>query len=247
MPDSRKPAQQPRRFLTTHWSMVQAAGDKQSPEFARAMSDLCELYWYPVYAFVRRRGADVDRAQDLTQGFFSRLLEKDTLRAADPDRGRFRSFLLSALKFYLGDERDRERAQKRGGGLKPVSLDVDVEAAESRYILEADPDQTPDKVFYRRWAMELLDHTHERLRDELQNTGDPERSIRLAAFLTSEGGGATYAEVAAELGMSEGAVKVAVHRLRKRFGTLLREEVARTVVDPADIDEELRFLLTTIG
>lgn len=243
----RPPGKGARRFLTTRWSLVQAAGDSQSPEFRDAISDLCEHYWYPVYVYVRRWGANADEAQDLTQGFFSRILEKGTLKAADPERGRFRSFLLAALKFYLADERDRARAQKRGGGQPLFSLDVDVESAEARYEVEADPEQSPDTLFAKRWALEVLEHTHARLLDELERATDPARSKRLAGFLTSQAEETTYREVAEELGMTESAVKVAVHRLRRRFGALLREEVARTVVDPGDVDEELRYLLAAIG
>ena len=224
--------------------MVIAAGDTQSPRFHDALGGLCEGYWYPVYAFIRRRGADSDRAQDLAQGFFSHLLEKRTLKAADRERGRFRSFLLTALKFYLADESDRAKAKKRGGGQEALSLDL--EGAEERYSLEAEPDGSPDRVFEKRWALEVLERTQGRLQEEIANSASPERSRRLAVFLTGDGDGVTYKAVAAELDMSESAVKVAVHRLRKRFGALLREEVAATVVDPNETDRELRFLLAAL-
>ena len=224
--------------------MVAAAGDSQDPRFNDALSDLCESYWFPVYVFVRRRGASADRAEDLTQGFFSHLLEKGTLKAADRDRGRFRSFLLTAVKFYLSDEYDRETALKRGGGQEALSLDMD--DAENRYNLEAEPDENPDQIFAKRWALEVLDRTHRQLQDELTKSGNPERAQRLSIFLSSEGDDVSYREIAGELDMSESAVKVAVHRMRKRFGGLLREEVARTVVDPTEIDGELRFLLEAL-
>jgi len=224
--------------------MVIAAGDTQSPRFHDALGVLCEGYWYPVYAFIRRRGADSDRAQDLAQGFFSHLLEKHTLKAADRERGRFRSFLLTALKFYLADENDRAKAKKRGGGQEALSLDL--EGAEERYSLETEPEGSPDRVFEKRWALEVLERTQGRLQEEIENSANPERSRRLAVFLTGDGDGVTYKEVAAELDMSESAVKVAVHRLRKRFGALLREEVAATVVDPNETDRELRFLLAAL-
>lgn len=232
------------RFRTTQWSMVIAAGDDRNPRFQQALADLCERYWYPVYAFIRRRGADPDAAQDLAQGFFSYILEKNTLRAADRERGRFRSFLLTALKFYLADEYDRARAQKRGGGQEALSLDL--EGAEARYRLEAEPEAEPDRVFEKRWALEVLEQTHRRLQEEIDRSANPERSRRLAAFLTGEGDDQSYREVAADLGMTESAVKVAVHRLRKRYGALLREEVERTVGDPGETEGELRFLLAAL-
>jgi RNA polymerase sigma-70 factor (ECF subfamily) len=231
------------RFLTTQWSMVLAAGDSLHPESSQALGDLCERYWYPVYAFARRRGADGDEAQDLVQGFFSHLLERKALRTADPLRGRFRSFLLGAFKFYLADERARAGAQKRGGGVAVHSLDLD--DAESRYRLEADDDTNPERSYERRWALEVLANAHRRLAGEAGEASHPERNRRLLAFLTDSGGG-RYREVAEELGMSEAAVKVAVHRLRRRFGGILREEVARTVEDPAKVDDELRFLFAAL-
>ncbi len=233
------------QFRTTQWSLVIAAGDDRNPRFQQALSDLCDSYWYPVYAYVRRRGASADAAQDLTQGFFSSLLERNTLAAADRERGRFRSFLLTALKFYLADEHDRATAKKRGAGQPALSLDL--EGAEDRYRLEAEPESTPDRVYERRWALEVLELAHRRLRTEITRSSHPERSGRLAAYLTGDRDEAGYREVAAELGMTESAVKVAVHRLRKRYGALLREEVERTVGDPAETDGELRFLLAALG
>lgn len=228
------------QFLTTRWSLVLSAGDPQDPEYRDALATLCERYWYPVYAFVRRRGTDPDAAQDLVQGFFAGLLEKDTLRAADPALGRFRSFLLSAVKFHLSDERRRRQAQKRGGAVEQI----DLQAAEERYLLEGDPADSPERLFERRWALELLHHARRRLEREVAESAHPER-VRLVPLLTT-GGGPRYGELAAELEMSEGALKVAVHRLRKRFGALLREEVAETVGDPALVDAELRHLLEVL-
>lgn len=231
------------RFLTTQWSRVLAAGDSLHPESSQALADLCERYWYPVYVFARRRVGDAEAAEDLVQGFFSHLLERKTLRSADPLRGRFRSFLLGAFKFYLADERARAGARKRGGAAVVSSLDVD--DAESRYRLEASVDGNPDRLFERRWAMEVLAHAHRRLAEEAAASANPQRTRRLADFLT-DAGGARYREVADELEMTEAAVKVAVHRLRRRFGTVLREEVARTVEDPAKVDDELRFLFAAL-
>lgn len=231
------------RFLTTQWSLVLAAGDSAAPGSREALDELCSLYWYPVYAFARRRGAAVEDAQDQVQGFFSHLLERGTLKGADPGRGRFRSFLLGAFKLYLADERSRQVARKRGGGA--TALPLDLEGAEERYRLEADGDENPDRLFARRWALELLAHTRTRLDDELAAGRNPERSRRLAGFLT-DAEEAPYREVAEELGMSESAVKVAVHRLRQRYGALLREEVARTVEDSARVDDELRYLFSVL-
>ncbi len=221
-----------------------AAGDSRDPGSRDALADLCRRYWFPVYAFLRRRGKPVEVAQDLTQGFFCHVLEKKTLKAADRDRGRFRSYLLGALKFYLADEHDRARALKRGGAATTVSLDL--EAAETRYTLETDPKEDPDNLFIRRWALEVLEQAHAALRKHLDGAADPERSHRLAGFLT-DSENRRYRQVAAELGMSESAVKVAVHRLRQRFGAVLREEVARTVADASRIDDELRYLLAAIS
>jgi len=219
---------------------VLAAGDSAHPDFRTALEALCETYWYPLYAYIRRRGCDPETARDLAQGFFSSLLERRSIRIADPDRGRFRSFLLTSLKNYMTNERERERAQKRGGGQEPLSLELD--AAEGRYRREPADDRTPDRFFARRWALVLLDRTLDRLRDEMGRSGGPERFERLSSFLTGDDAGTPYKQVAARLEMSESAVKVAVHRMRKRYGQLLREEVAATVDDPARVDEEIRYL-----
>ncbi len=233
-----------RAFATTQWSLVLAAGDSQGPGFESALTDLCQRYWYPVYAYLRRRGINAEDARDLTQSFFCHLLEKRTLKAADRDRGRFRSFLLGTVKRFLADQRLREQALKRGGGAAAVAMDL--EAAERKYELEVDSREDPDRQFTRRWALSLLDHTHQRLRKDLEDSPHPERSRRLAAYLT-DNEDRPYRELAGELEMTESAVKVAVHRLRRRFGRLLREEVARTLADAAQIDDEIRFLFTAIS
>lgn len=239
---SDEPSAPPRgQFLTTRWSLVLSAGDPRDPAYRDALSTLCERYWYPVYAFVRRRGVGADEALDLVQGFFAGLLEKDTLRDADPALGRFRSFLLSAVKFHLSDERRRQQALKRGGGAEQL----DLQTAEDRYLLEGDPSDSPERLFERRWALELLHNARRRLEREVAESANPER-VKLVPLLTA-GGGPRYSELAAELEMSEGAVKVAVHRLRKRFGALLREEVAETVGEPALVDDELKHLLEVLG
>ena len=234
-----------KHFGTTRWSLIVAAGDSNNPDCRRALDELCGAYWYPVYAFLRRSGRDPDAAQDLTQGFFARLLEKQTLKAADQERGRFRSYLLTALKFYLSNERQRERAQKRGGGQAPIPLDRNT--AEKHYSLEPVEEQTPEALFERRWALALLERALDRLREELKRSASPERSLRLVGCLTGDDGRGRYKQLAAELEMSESAVKVAVHRLRRRFGDLLREEVAHTVEGPEQVEEELRHLFAVIG
>jgi len=222
-----------------------AAGDSRNPDYRRALEELCGAYWYPVYAFIRRSGRDPDAAQDLAQGFFVRLLEKQTLKAADQGRGRFRSFLLAALKFHLSNEQQLQRAQKRGGGRAPILLDADT--AEKHYSLELVQEHTPDTLFERRWALALLEQALDHLREELKHSASPERSLRLVGCLTSDDGRGRYKQLAAELGMSESAVKVAVHRMRRRFGQLLREEVAHTVEGPEEVEDELRHLFAVIG
>jgi RNA polymerase sigma-70 factor (ECF subfamily) len=228
------------RFATTHWSMVLAAGDPASPQSREALAALCASYWYPLYAFVRRQGYDADQAQDLTQEFFARLLEKDYLRVVDREKGKFRSFLLACLRHFLLNEYDRARAQKRGGGKEAIPLDF--QAAERRYNAEPCSAVTQEKLFERRCALALLDQVLGRLREEFDREGRAVFFGRLKVFLTGEKAAASYQEVAGELGMSAGAVKVAVHRLRGRYRELLREEIARTVDRPEDIEGEIRDL-----
>jgi RNA polymerase sigma-70 factor (ECF subfamily) len=223
---------------------VLAAGKGESPEAQAALATLCQIYWYPLYAFVRRLGHPPDDAQDLTQEFFARLLEKHYLRAADPERGRFRSFLLSAFKHFLSRERDRAKARKRGGGRKVLSLDF--ETGESRYNLEPAHEVTAEKIYERRWALTLLDQVLTRLREEFYQAKRREEFDHLKAYLTGEATTLSYRAVASQLGMTEGAVKVAVHRLRRRYRELVREEIAQTVAGPEDVDEELRRLFAAI-
>jgi len=232
------------RFQTTEWSLVVAAGSSRHPASREALEKLCSIYWYPVYGFVRGHGHDARAAQDLTQEFFSRLIEKRSLGAADRERGRFRSFLLASVKNFLANERDRERAAKRGGGC--TFLPLDPQSGEIRYSREPIDTRTPDKAFEKRWAMALLDRTLDRLREEDHRRGSPERFAHLSRFLTEESPDTSYRQIAAELGMSEAAVKAAVHRMRRRFGQLLRDEVGRTVDHPGRIDEEIRFLFAAI-
>jgi len=233
-----------RPFATTRWSIVLAAGHASRPDSKAALAKLCEAYWYPLYCYVRRRGHGADEAQDLTQEFFTALLAKESLRAADPHRGRFRSFLLASMNHFLANQRRRQLAHKRGGGRAPLSLDF--QSGESRFRREPSHDLTPEKVYERRWAMTLLDRALSKLRQEYVVGGKAALFDRLAAFLGGDLGTA-YRDVAAELAMTEGAVKVAVHRLRRRCREQLRSEVAETVAAPQDVDEELRDLLAVVG
>ena len=232
-------------FATTHWSLVLAAGKGAPADAQEALAALCETYWYPLYAYVRRQGHQPDDAQDLTQAFFARLLEKHYLQSADPERGRFRSFLLTAFKRFLSKERDRERAKRRGGGRKLLPLDF--EAGERRYSLEPAHEATAEKIYEQRWALTLLDRVFVRLRDESDRAGKREGFNRLKVYLTGEAGTPSHQEAAARLAMTEGAVKVAVHRLRRRYRELLRDEIAQTLADPREVEDEIRALFAALG
>src|SRR5512145_1235061 len=222
------------RFQTTNWSLVLAARDEPSSAGRAALESLCERYWYPLYACVRASGNDSEAARDLTQEFFARMLERDFLREVRPEAGRFRSFLHASLKHFLSHERDKARALKRGGGLAPLSLDTDT--AEDRFVHEPADRLTPEQVFERRWALTVLEHALEQLRQELEARGEHDRFARLRQFLVGEEPHASYRELAVELEMTEDAVKSAVHRLRRRLGMLLREEIAETVANPDEVD-----------
>ena len=232
-----------RSFETTRWTLVlAAAGDSYDPASREALSGLCESYWYPLYVYVRRHGYDRSTAQDLTQGFFAQLLEKKYLKEADPERGRFRAFLLTSLKNYLANEWDKQRAQKRGGGQTPLSLDF--ENAEGLYQLEPADERTPEEIYNRRWALTQVDRAIHELRGEMVKMGHPDRFEALKGFLTGESEETPYAEVAESLGLNKGAVRTAVHRMRRRFGALLRRQVAQTLADEKDVDREIRYLLS---
>jgi RNA polymerase sigma-70 factor (ECF subfamily) len=233
-----------RSFATTHWSLVVAAAHDSQPDAEAALATLCETYWYPLYYYVRRRGHRAEEAMDLTQEFFATLLEKEYLRAADRERGRFRSFLLASLTHFLAKEWRRASAQKRGGGRTPLPLDL--QTGESRYSQEPSHDATPEKAFERRWALLVLERALSKLRDEYAAGGKADLFRRLAGFLGGEKS-VPYKQVAADVGMTEAAVKVAVHRLRRRCRQVLRAEVAQTVADPADVDAELRDLMAAVG
>ena len=233
------------RFATTHWSIVAAAQDPGAPQVREALATLCSTYWYPLYAYIRRQGYSADEAQDLTQGFFAELLEQQALEVADAAKGKFRSFLLTACKHYLSHERDKARAQKRGGGRPLLSLDFN--DAETRYGIEPSHAQTPDKIFSRRWALAMLDQVLARLRQEYADKGKGPLFERLRIFLLGEKNALPHGQVAKQLNMTEGAVKVAAHRLRERFRELVREEIARTVDKPEDVDDEIRALFAALG
>jgi RNA polymerase sigma-70 factor (ECF subfamily) len=224
---------------------VLRAGQRSDSACDASLAALCERYWFPLYAYVRRRGLDAHEAQDLTQDFFVRLLEKNVLAAASPERGRFRGFLLASMKNFLANARDREHAEKRGGGRKPLSFDV--AAGESKLTLEPADELTPEKVFERQWALTLLDSVVTRLEDELTQAGKERHFALLKGVLTGERNFPGYAAAAAELGVSEDAARQAAHRLRKRYRELLRQEVADTVADPSEVDEEIQDLFEALG
>jgi RNA polymerase sigma factor (sigma-70 family) len=232
-------------FAATRWTLVLAAarGDV-TPRSREAMEELCRLYWYPLYAYVRRRGHEAHEAEDLTQEFFLRLLAKNYLADLDPQKGKFRAFLLTSLKHFLANEWDRTHAQKRGG--REVVISLDALKAESRYQLEPAHDLTPEKLFERQWALAVLDQVLVRLQAEFAAEGKQTVFDQLKPFLAAGRQAGGHAEAAARLGMTEGAVKTAVHRLRRRYRQLLREEIAQTVADPEEIDEEIRYLLACL-
>ena len=233
------------KFPTTRWTLVVAAGDPQRKDARSALVSLCEHYWYPLYAYLRRRGYAPDQAQDLTQEFFMRVLEGRYLDRADPEKGRFRSFILTSLKFFVADEQDRQRAQKRGGGTV-VSFEFSSgESGEERYQREPGHYETPDRIFERRWALSMLERVMERLREEFVQHGRPENFERMKVFLLGQSE-APYADLAREMNTSEGALKVAIHRLRKRYRELFRQEIADTVADPAEVESELRYLAAVL-
>ena len=234
------------RFGSTRWSVVLAACATPSPDADRALAVLCEQYWFPLYAFARRQGHDAETAQDLAQGFFTRLLEKRDIRPAGPEGGRFRTFLLRAFEHYVSNERGRAAAWKRGG--RAVTLTLDFSAAEQRYCHDPADNRTPEKLYARRWVMTLLDTVLRQLRREHEECGKGALFEALARLgLTAERAPVPYRDLARELGMSETAVKVAVHRLRRRYRELIRETVAQTLSDPADVEDEIRFLFSALS
>ena len=230
-------------FPTTRWSLVAAAGDPRRKEARSALVSLCEHYWYPLYAYLRRRGYPPDQAQDLIQDFFIRVLEGRYLDRADPEKGRFRSFILTCLKFFVADEADRHRASKRGGG---AVLPLELSSGEEHYQREPAHDETPERIFERRWALSVLDRVVDKLRNEFVQHGRPEHFERLKVSLLGQSD-APYAALAREMNTSEGALKVAIHRLRKRYRELFRQEIADTVADPEDVESELKYLAAALS
>ena len=228
-------------FATTHWSVVLAASQSTDAQASEALEELCRTYWYPLYAYVRRRGYNPEDAEDLTQAFFVRLLGGKFLARVDRERAKFRSYLLGALNHFLSDAWDHAHRVKRGGGqaLQPF----DVRSGESRYTLEPAQELTPDRLFDRRWALTVLDQVISRLRHEYEQSGKGRLFDKLSAFLPGDAEDNSYGEPARELGMTEGAVRVAVHRLRRRYGELFSNEVAHTVSSPTEIHDEMRYLL----
>jgi RNA polymerase sigma-70 factor (ECF subfamily) len=232
------------RVATTQWSQVLAARDGSDTQARAALESLCQTYWQPLYAYIRAQAYGPDEARDLTQGFFTEFLDKDFLSSVDPDKGRFRSFLLASLRHFLSHERDRERALKRGGGTTTLSLDL--ETGEENYRLQVSEEMTPEDVFERRWALTVLDRAVGRLERESDEAGTSFQFGHLQQYLTGEGVPPSYRETATALGMSEAATKSAVQRLRRRLGRCLRTEIAETVADPADVDDEVRNLLSKL-
>jgi RNA polymerase sigma-70 factor (ECF subfamily) len=234
-----------REFASTHWSLVLQAGDSQAPQSAEALETLCRAYWYPLYVYVRCSGRGPDEARDLTQEFFARLLEKKWLRDADPNRGRFRTFLLTALKHFLANEWHRTQTYRRGGGHECIALDA--LAAEERFALEPRDTATPDALYERRWATTLIGRAQDRLRDEMAAAGDGEQFAALEPTLAGERTDQGYRELATRFGVTESTVKSWVLRLRRRFRMLLLAEIAQTLGEDQDPEAELRELLTALG
>lgn len=232
-------------FDTTHWSVVLKAGGDTSTQVQAALENLCRAYWYPLYAYVRRHGHNVEDAQDLTQQFFARLLERKYFRLADRARGRFRTFLLTSLKNFLINEWKHASRQQRGGGCHHISMDGS--ELETRFMAEPSNDRSPDKAFERQWALVLLGRVLDQLQAEFASTGRGQVFEELKPYLTGEDVEGSYAEVGRRLGMTEGNIKVTVHRLRQRYRELLKKEIFRTVDDPDIVDEEIRHLIAALS
>jgi RNA polymerase sigma-70 factor (ECF subfamily) len=235
--------QNPHRFATTRWSLVLAVRDPASPDAAAALATLCETYWYPVYAFIRRTGKSTDEARDLTQAFFTRVLEKDYFSQARQERGRFRSFLLTSVRHFLANQADWDRAHKRGGAIPHLSLEFD--NGERTYQIEPVEHVTPESLYERRWALAVIDAARARVREKYESGGRGALFTSLSPFLTGEDPG-SYADLAASVGSTEGALRVAVHRLRQQFAAALREVIAETVDEAGEVEAELRHLMAAV-
>ncbi|HZL80158.1 MAG TPA: RNA polymerase sigma factor [Candidatus Limnocylindrales bacterium] len=227
-------------FATTHWTVVLAAGKRHTPQSDAALEELCRSYWFPLYAYVRRRGHNKEDAEDLVQAFFARFLGKNYLAGLRAERGRFRAFLLASLKHFLANEWDKAQAQKRGGGVTPLSLDW--QTADTKFQVAATAEPSPDKAFDREWALALLAKVIERLQQECAADGKAKLFEQLKIFLTAGKGALSHTDAAKKLGMDETAVRVAVHRLRKRYRQLLRDEISQTLADESQVDEEMQAL-----
>ena len=226
------------RFTTTHWSLVVAATEESAPEWRESLEELCKAYWYPLYYYIRRHGHGREDAEDLLQGFLLRMLEKSYLRTAKEERGRFRTFLLTSLKRYMANEWRKASTEKRGGGGKPLRLDL--ETAERLYQLEMPGHLSPDRIFAERWAMTVLDRTFARLETSYVQAGKQSLFQHLRCRIIGETDTPSYGAVARKLGMTEGAVAMAAHRMRKRFADHLRWEVSQTVENTEEVDDEMR-------
>lgn len=233
------------RFTTTHWSVVLAAGKSSAPQQKQALETLCQSYWFPLYAYLRRRGYDTHQAEDLTQAFFGHILEKKDLQAVDPKYGKFRSFLLARLKYFLSDQRDRAQAKKRGGGKRIISLSI--QNAEGQYNLEPAIQLSPEKLFEKSWALTVLERTIGRLEAEMAGKNKQKLFDCLKVYLTTDKDAIPYQDMAAELEMTEGSVRVAVHRLRMQYKKLLRDEITQTVGNEDQIDEEMECLFAALA
>ena len=238
---SDSPVHSPRRFATTRWSLVVAAGRRSSPDADVALETLCGAYWFPLYAYVRSRGHNANDARDLTQEFFARLLEKDFLQSADPERGRFRSFLLTILKRFLSKQHEKQQALKRGGDRKRLSIDFD--SGEQRIQIEPATTATPESIFERQWALTLLQRVLDNLESDYRESGRGELFDSCRVYLTGSAG----APPAESFGMTEGALKVAVHRMRKQYREQLKKEVAQTVSSDDEVEDEIRSLMTAVA
>ncbi len=232
------------QFPSTHWSRVVAAGDAGGPKARESLAALCNAYWYPLYVYIRRRGYSSEQAQDLTQDFFARILEKGLFAEADPGRGRFRSFLRTVCSQYLMNRRATAKTLKRGGGRPAISIDA--AGAEGRYSRELAHELTPERIFDRTWALTLLSRVFSQLRREYEDAGRAKTFEALQVFLTEGTRAASHAATARKLGMTEGAVRVAVHRLRRRYGDVLRREIAATLEDPSQVDDEIQGLFSAL-
>jgi RNA polymerase sigma factor (sigma-70 family) len=232
-------------FDTTRWSMVLAVGDGDTVLSREALAELCRRYWMPLYTYVRRRGHGVEEAEDLVQEFFARLLASNSIERAEPERGKFRTYLLSCLDHFLANEWDKAHAQKRGGGQTPFSLDFS--GAESRLIFEPADPHAPDTLYEKQWALSLIDQVLARLHDEACVAGTSDSFEHLKVFLTAGTGNISYEDLAVALGRTEGAARTAVYRLRRRYREALREEVSQTVENEEDIDGEIRYLMGALS